>query len=117
MRNGKAGSTLLESIVALAILAGAGTSLVGALAASIRSEHELQRREITVRAAHRVLTAMSLLTREELEQRIGRHRVGEFLAQVERPEPTLYRISIAEPQAPEVENLVTVVYRPAAPTQ
>jgi type II secretory pathway pseudopilin PulG len=114
MRIGRTGSTLLESIVALAVLAGTGTSLVAALAASIRSEHQLHRRESTVRAAHRVLTAMSLLTREELEQRIGRQPIGEFVAAVERTEPTLFRISVAEARAPEIETLVTVVYRPAA---
>lgn len=117
MRKTKKGASLLEAIVALALLAGAGTSLVAALAASIRSQTELHRREMALRSAHRVLTAMSLLTRDELDQRIGRHPVGEFIAEVQRPEPTLYRLSIAEAQAPEVEALVTVVYHPRVASQ
>jgi type II secretory pathway pseudopilin PulG len=112
MRSRSAGATLLEAMVALALLAGAGTSLLAALSASIRSDTELQRREAALRSAHRVLTAMSLLTRDELDQRIGRHPVGEFIAEVQRPEPTLYRLSIAEARAPGVEALMTVVYRP-----
>jgi type II secretory pathway pseudopilin PulG len=103
---------LLEVMVALVILGAAGSGLVAALGAALRSEDQLSRREATLVGADRVLTAMTLLTRHDLDRRLGRHRVGEFLVEVQRPQPTLYRISIAEVLAPEVESLVTVVYRP-----
>ncbi|MDQ3427917.1 MAG: type II secretion system GspH family protein [Gemmatimonadota bacterium] len=114
MRRGERGIALLEAIVALALLAGAGTTLVAALSAALRSENELRRREATLLAADRVLTAMTLLTRTDLDRRLGVHPVREFEVAVQRPEPTLYRISIAEARAPEIETLVTVVYRPEA---
>ena len=58
-----------------------------------------------------MLAAMTLLKREELDRRLGRHPVGEFLVDVQRPERTLYRIAIGPADAPQVEDLVTVVYR------
>jgi type II secretory pathway pseudopilin PulG len=112
MRHTERGAALLEAIVALAILATAGTSLVTALAAALRSETDVARAEQAVQAADRVLTAMTLLTRNDLDQRIGSHAVGEFVVLVQRPRPTLYRISVAETRAAEVEMLVTLVYRP-----
>ena len=59
----------------------------------------------------RVLAAMTLLKRVDLDRRIGRHEVGEFVLDVQRPERTLYRIAVAQTSAPQVEDLVTVVYR------
>lgn len=108
------GAILLEVMVALAILASAGISLVALTSNALRSELAMRRREETLLAADRVLAATTLLTRNDLERRIGKHRVGEFVVDVQRPERTLFRIAIAEADA-EVESLVTVVYRPATP--
>lgn len=111
MRSAEGGTTLLEAMVAMAILAGAGTSLVAALDAGIRSEHRARLRETSLLSADRALSALTLLTRTELDRRLGRHPLGELIIEVQRPEPTLYRIAVAEARAPEVEMLVTVVYR------
>ena len=106
------GAALIEAIVALMILSVAGLGVVGALQESIRSEAGLRDREETMQAASRVMSAMVLLTRTDLERRLGTHPIGEFAVAVERPQPTLFRIAIAEGRVPEVEALVTVVYRP-----
>jgi hypothetical protein len=100
-------------MVALAILASAGSFLAALVGAGLRSEHELGRREETLGAAARVLAATTLLTRTELDQRLGRRPVGEFVVDIERPEPALYRLALSEGAAPDVELLVTVVYRTA----
>jgi hypothetical protein len=42
---------------------------------------------------------------------LGDHPIGELVANIERPERTLYRIAVMQESAPEVEDLVTVVYR------
>lgn len=112
MRAGERGVALLEVILALALLAAAGTALVAALGASLRSEGRLRRREATLLAADRVLTAMTLLSRSDLDRRIGRHEVRGFVVAVQRPQPTLYRVAVSEALSPQVETLVTVVYRP-----
>ena len=112
-RRGERGIALLEAMVALAILASAGGFLAALVGAGLRSEHELGRREETLSAAARVLAATTLLTRTELDQRIGRRPVGEFVIDIQRPEPALYRLALSERAAPDLELLVTVVYRPA----
>lgn len=110
-RRAEAGVALLEVLVALVILATAGTAMVELVGAGLRSERDARVRERTLAAEERVLAAMTLLRREDLDRRLGRHLVGEFVVDVERPERTLYRIAVAEARAPQVEDLVTVVYR------
>ena len=108
------GAALIEAIVAMAILSVGGLGVIAALHESLRSEASLRKREETTLNASRVLSAMVLLTRTDLERRVGSHAVGEFLVEVQRPQPTLFRIGIAEREAPSVETLVTVVFRPEA---
>jgi type II secretory pathway component PulJ len=109
MRRAERGAVLLETVVALAILLAAGVSLVSLLGASLANETELARREAEVRELDRLLTAMTLLDRTELDRRLGRHSAGRLVTEVERPEPGLYRMSVGQPNG---EALVTVVYRP-----
>jgi type II secretory pathway component PulJ len=112
MRADRRGVALLEVLVSLAILTGAGAGLVAALAAAMRSEHRLRREEAIILSADRVLAATTLLSRADLERRIGTHPVGDFVVQVQRPRPTLYRIAIAQASTPEIDMLATVVHRP-----
>ncbi len=109
------GVALLEVLVAVAILSASGLVLVGLVSAGLRGERDARERERTLAAEDRVLTALTLLTREDLDRRLGRHPLGEFVVDIERPEGTLYRIALAQARAPEVEDLLTVVYRARAP--
>ena|SRR5438445_4948655 len=111
MRGGNRGVALLEVLVALVVLASAGLSVAGLVSAGLRSEHDARTREHTLAIEERVLTALVLLQRGDLDRRLGRHPLGELVVDVERPEPTLYRIAVAQSTSPEVEDLVTVVYR------
>ena len=109
MRRAERGAVLLEAVIALTILLAAGVSLVSLLGASLASEAVHARREAEVRDLDRLLAAMTLLTRAELDRRLGRHSVGPLVAEVQRPERLLYRLAVSRPG---VEALVTVVYRP-----
>ena len=111
MRNER-GVALLEVLAAMVILALAGVSLVELVGSGLRGERDARIRETTLATEERLLAALTLLNRQELDQRIGRRAIGEFVADVQRPEPTLYRIALLQVQSPEVEDLVTVVYRP-----
>jgi len=113
MRN-RRGVVLLEVLVALVVLATAGIALVEVVGAGLRGEREAQEREQTLAAEERILAAMTLLNRIELDQRIGRRQVGAFIVDVQRPERTLYRIALLQQQSAHVEDLVTVVYRAQA---
>jgi hypothetical protein len=102
---------LLEVLVALVVLATAGIALVELAGAGLRAEREARERERILAAEERVLAALTLLNRSELDQRIGRRQIGEFIVDIQRPEPRLYRIALLQQQSPQVEDLVTVVYR------
>jgi hypothetical protein len=105
------GVVLFEVLVAVVILATAGIGLVELVGSGLRAERDARQRESTLATEERLLSALTLLNRKELDQRIGRRRVGEFVVDVQRPEKTLYRIALLQEQSPQVEDLVTVVYR------
>lgn len=116
MRNDERGVMLLDAMIAIAILASAGVSMVALLGQALRMEHTLRAQEHDLHGAARVLTAAAMLTRRDLDRRLGRHPVGEFALEVQRPRPTLYRLAVIAEQTPTVEMLVTVVYRPELTT-
>jgi type II secretory pathway pseudopilin PulG len=105
------GIALLETLVALAILCGAGLALLDLVTAGLRAEREARERERVLAVQDRVLTALTLLKRAELDRRLGRHSIGELIVDIQRPERTLYRIALAQQESLQVEDLVTVVYR------
>ena len=110
MRNDR-GVVLLEVLAAIVVLSTAAIGMVALVSAGLRAERDAREREQTLAAEERVLAALTLLNRSELDQRIGRRRLGEFIVDIQRPERTLYRIALLEDQSPQVEDLVTVVYR------
>jgi hypothetical protein len=111
IRSGESGIALLEAIVALTILGTAGLGMVAVVDAGLRGERDARQRERTLAAEQRVLAAATLLKRGELDQRLGRHTVGDLIVDLQRPERTLYRIAVLQARSPAVEDLVTVVYR------
>jgi type II secretory pathway pseudopilin PulG len=105
------GIALLETLVALAIVSGTGLALLDLVTSGLRAEREARERERVLAVEERVLIALTLLKRDELDRRLGRYAIGELVAGIERPERTLYRIALSHQQSPHVEDLVTVVYR------
>lgn len=110
MRNSR-GVVLLEVLVAVVVLAMAGIGLVELVGSGLQAARRARQRETTLATEERLLAALTLLNRKELDQRIGRWQIGEFIADVQRPERTLYRVALLQEQSPQVEDLVTVVYR------
>ncbi|HEV8197333.1 MAG TPA: prepilin-type N-terminal cleavage/methylation domain-containing protein [Gemmatimonadales bacterium] len=106
------GIALLEVLIALALLSVGGLATVGLIDESIRAQAEMAAHEQDTAVGGRVLAALSLLQGADLAQRLGKRELGEFILNVSRPEPTLFRIALSEARAPEQEILVTVVYRP-----
>ena len=112
MPRNDAGVILLEVIVAITLLAVAGTAVVSLLSAAVRQQDLLARRETTMLTAYRTLAALTLLRRAELDRRLGRHPADRFIAEVSRPEPTLYRLALLLSDTASIEMLTTVVHRP-----
>ena len=115
MRRDRDGVVLLEVMVALAILVSAGLSMVAVAAESLSAQQHGMAREREIHDASRVLTAGALLSRQDLDRRLGDRTIGEFVMRVQRPEPSLYRIAVAETAHPDADLLVTIVFRPVAP--
>jgi len=113
-RFGERGVVLLETLVALAVLSAVGLGLLALVTAGLGAERVARERERLLAIEDRVLSAVTLLRRDELDRRVGRHALGEFVIDVERPERALYRIALAQAASPDVEDLVTVVYRSEA---
>ena len=111
----RAGVALLEVLIALVILTTAGIGFVELVGTGLRVERDSRIREQTVATEDRLLAALTLLKRGELDQRLGRRQIGEFIVDIQRPERTLYRIAVVQAQSPQVEDLVTVIYRAVSP--
>ncbi|HZH40413.1 MAG TPA: hypothetical protein VFD85_05360 [Gemmatimonadales bacterium] len=116
MRHGERGIALLEVLAALVILTIAGLSMVSLVAQVTDSARVAREREIEQADESRLLGAETLLNRSDLDVRLGSRVAGPYVVVVARPERTLYRISVARVETPEVEDLVTVVFR-GAPAQ
>ena len=108
MRRGRRGVVLLEVLVALVVLSAAGLGVVGAVGAGLRVERDAGERERVLAVEERLMVALTLLTRQDLDRQIGPHPLGEFLVDIERPEATLYRIAIVQATSPQIEDLGTV---------
>jgi len=115
MLRSERGVVLLEVIIALTLLTVSGLSTMAIIASGLESQRQVRSRDRELQEADRVLAAYALLTRGDLDLRLGRRAIAEFQVGVQRPEPTLYRIGIAPGEAPDVELLVTVLYRPVSP--
>ena len=111
---GRRGAVLLEAMVAVVILAVAGTAaatLVGQSADVVRRAREADRE---ARAASAFLHAVSLWTREDLDRRLGERPQGDWRLQVQRPAPTLYEVVLLDSAATH-EILRTSLFRPEPP--
>lgn len=108
------GSALLEAVVGLAILSMSGAAVIGLVTGGLASEYRSAASERALEEAERLLTGTALLDRSDLDRRLGVRIVGAFAVVVTRPEPALYRLSIATGEDPDAELLATVVYRPPA---
>lgn len=112
MRATERGVALLEVLAATAILGIAGLGLLELATANIQAVRGAAERERAFADAERLLTAYALLTREDLDRRLGQRDVGPYVVEIQRPERPLYRVALRRHEAPEVEVLVTVLYRP-----
>jgi hypothetical protein len=105
------GAVLIEVLAAFTILSVAGLTSLEFLTTMLDSQSRLVDRELEIRRAERLLVATTLLTEDELLQRLGVRTTDEFLVWVGRPERFLYRVGISPIARPEVELLATLVYR------
>lgn len=110
MPRAEAGSTLLEVIVALAILSTAGTA---ALVLTSQVSHTVERTravEREMREASAFLEVVALWPRHDLDLRLGERRQGRWRLWIDRSAPTLYVVVLRDSTGHEL--LRTSLHRP-----
>ncbi len=109
------GAALFEVLVALVVITSSGVATIGALDAAMRNAIELEAIEAQQQHANALLQDYSLLSRGDLDQRIGEQHVGPLFVRVTRPQRALYRVAVGELTHPDRELLVTVLLRTPDP--
>ena len=90
------GAVLLETLVALTVLAIIGSAAAWTASDSIRAVVRTQELEGRVRLANRLLTAASLWPREDLDRHLGWRAEGPLRMRIDRPRPTLYEVTVTD---------------------
>lgn len=107
---GDAGAVLLEVIVALALLATAGLAAVSMAAEAAGAVSRAATAEVEMRQAARLMDAVSLWPREDLDRRLGDRRQGPFILRIARPADELYTAALADSSTGRV-LLATSLFR------
>jgi hypothetical protein len=105
------GSSFIEVLLSLALLAIAGTALITLLGQTVHSLENLGATEIQTRAAGFELSALATLDRAALSARVGRTRSHGWSMQINRPAPDLFEVTVAASDTGMV-LLRTTLYRP-----
>lgn len=103
---------LIELMAAIAIMGLSLAALLVLASQTVQVAGSVAARERRMRTAHQVMSLHALLPARDLDLRLGVRTVGTFTVDIQRPEPTLYRIDVRDEDA-HVSELVTVVYRPS----
>lgn len=96
MRRTRPGMTLLEVLIALAILGTAAMAVVGLASQSwhaVRSARDADRSPLEASA---FLDAVALWPREDLDQRLGERVQHPWRLRIDRPLPTLYVVTLSD---------------------
>ncbi|MBA2684457.1 MAG: prepilin-type N-terminal cleavage/methylation domain-containing protein [Gemmatimonadaceae bacterium] len=111
LADSREGFALLEVIVALTILACAGTVAVTLTSEASSAVHHIRGAEKDIRAASAFLASVSLWTRADFDRHLGDRVQGDWIMRIGRPEPSLYSASLLD-SASRSELLRTEFYRP-----
>ena len=105
------GMTLLEVLVALAILGSAGLATVMLGAESSRAVRAAREADRSLREASAFFDAVALWPREDLDRHLGARPQGPWRMRVDRPAPTLYVVTLADSSSGRT-ILETSLFRP-----
>lgn len=95
-RHDRKGAVLLEALLALTILATVGSAAAWMASEAIRTVARVHNEENRIRSAARLLTAVSLWPREDLDRHLGWRTQGPWRMRIDRPHSRLYEVSLAD---------------------
>ena len=103
------GAALLEALVALAVLGTVGSAAAWSVTESLRAVQRIHVRETGQRGASRLLTAISLWPRADLDRHLGNTPQGPWRLYIERPTRTIYTVTLRDTTGTPL--LQTALYR------
>jgi type II secretory pathway pseudopilin PulG len=109
VRGNEAGAALLEVIVAVSILATAGTAAVAMTSESARAVERARDADRRAREAGAFMEAVALWPRADLDRRLGEREQGPWRLTIQRPDPELYTVSLVDSSGTEL--LRTALFR------
>jgi Tfp pilus assembly protein PilV len=110
-RRARRGAALIETLIALVVLAFAGAGMISLLAETLARVHDLHARERDTAAAARALETMASFSRAELRARVGVTRQPTVWVEINQSAPALFDV-IARDTLVRAELLRTTIYRP-----
>lgn len=111
MRLDRRGAVLLEAIVAMAILAVAGTAAVTAVAQAADAVRRAEQADTEARRASAFFHAAALWSRADLDRRLGDRPQGSWRLEVQRPAQEVYDLTLRDSTGTQV-LLRTSLFRP-----
>ena len=111
MRRTCRGTALLESLIALFVVGVAGLSLMSLASACVERVRRATIADRESAVASALLEAVSLWSRDELEQRLGRRSQGPFVLDVQPTTSQLFTIVVSDSTEGQ-RLLATQLYRP-----
>ena len=109
--NCRSGAVLLEAIVAVVILAVAGTAAVTIVGQGADSVRRAREADVEAREASALMHAVALWTRGDLDRRLGSREQGPWRLSIQRPAPQLYDLALMDSAGTRV-ILRTSLFRP-----
>ena len=109
-RRSRSGMTLLEVLIALAILAGAGMAILGVATQSWHAVQSARDADRALLEASAFLDAVALWPREDLDRHLGERTQAPWRMRVDRPLPTVYVVTLADSSGVDT-LLATSLYR------
>jgi type II secretory pathway pseudopilin PulG len=94
--------TLLEVMIAMAILATSGVALAAYGVQTGSAVARARAAEVEMRRGSAFFDAVALWPREDLDRRLGEHNEGIWRLLIERPTPTLYSVTLEDSSARHV---------------
>jgi hypothetical protein len=110
-RRARRGSSFIEVLIALVLLATGGTSLVTLVGQTAHSIESVSDAEARIRAAADQLGALAIFDRADLAARVGQRKVRDLSLTIDRIAPDLFDVTIATFDTGFV-LLTTTLYRP-----
>jgi len=106
----RAGSVLLEILVAMTVFGIAATSLVSFVHESVRAVERTHEMERSLRDASAFMDKITLWSRADLDRHLGNRPSGAWRLTIQRPRPSLYEVTLFDSTGTRV-LLHTVQFR------